>query len=305
MKGHRYARMFPAALLMSFALQDANAGERGSNWSAPVSLGTPPNSEFADICPSISRDGSSLYFFSDRPGGFGGNDLYVSHRDRKTGQWGAAENLGPLLNTPYDDSSAWLTYGGHALYFSSDRPDGQGGLDVWVSWRRDVHDDFGWEAPVNLTGVNDVTNDFSPVAHKDRESGAFTLYFASDRPGGPGLDDIYVSRFDWKAGQFGPATLVAELSTSAVDRLPSVTADGREMIITSNRPGTFGALDLWSSRRLHGSASAWSEPVNLGPDVNSVERDGCGRVTGDGRTLYLHSTRNGGFPMFDLFVSKR
>lgn len=309
--------VFAATLLLAtIALPDSSAAagqQSNSTWSPPVNLGTPPNSEFVEICPSISADGKSLYFFSDRPGGFGSNDLYVSQRHGKTEKWGPPKNLGPKVNTPHDDSAAWLSYDGHLLFLSSDRPGSQGGLDIWVSWRRDTRDDFSWEPPINLTSVNSPANDLSPVVHLDRQTRSLILYFASNRPGGPGLDDIYESRFAWKQGRFTPPTLVAELSSPALDRLPAVRPDGGEMIIASNRTGTLGALDLWSSRRMPGPRSmkeahisppVWSEPVNMGADINSVEVDGCGRFSLDARSLYLHSTRLGGFPLFDLYVSK-
>jgi WD40 repeat protein len=280
-----------------------------SRWSPPVSLGAPPNTAASEICPSSSSDGKSLFFFSDRPDGLGGNDLWVSQRKSSEDQWGEPRNLGPAVNTPYDDSAAWLSPDGYVLLFTSDRPGGVGALDVWITRRDNRNDDFAWRTPINLGAVNSTSNDQSPAYLID-EHGRLVLYFNSNRPGGKGLDDIYLSVYDRRARRFTSPELVEELSSEAADRLPSPGHLGREMFITSNRAGTHGALDVWvSSRERLPQAGRpryrWSEPVNLGEEFNSIEVDGCARVSRDGQTLYLHSTRFGGFPLFDLFVSER
>ena len=281
-----------------------------SRWSPPVSLGAPPNTAAAgELCPSTSPDGKSLFFFSDRPDGQGGNDLWVSHRKSRKDQWGEPRNLGPGVNTPYDDSAAWLSPDGYELFFTSDRPGGAGSLDLWITRRYNRDDDFAWQTPINLGPVNSASNDMSPAYLID-EHGRLVLYFNSNRPGGKGLDDIYMSVYDGRRHTFTSPELVEELSSEAADRLPSPGHLGREMFITSNRAGTHGAFDLWvSSRERLPEAGQpryrWSEPINLGDGFNSIEIDGCARVTRDGQTLYLHSTRFGGFPLFDLYVSEK
>jgi hypothetical protein len=307
----RFTKLGYSLAMAAFVSIDVGAAHdvAPSRWSPPVSLGAPPNSAAADICPSTSPDGKSLFFFSDRPDGLGGNDLWVAHRKSSKDRWGEPKNLGPDLNTPYDDSAAWLSPDGYALLFTSDRPGGAGGLDLWITWRRDRHDDFAWQAPINLGSVNSASNDLSPAYLID-EHGRLVLYFNSNRPGGLGLDDIYMSVYDRSTRTFASPELVEELSSEAADRLPSPGHLGREMFITSNRAGTHGALDLWVSTRERLPQAGrpqyqWSKPINLGDEVNSIEVDGCARVTRDGQTLYLHSTRFGGFPLFDLYVSER
>jgi len=104
-------------------------------------------------------------------------------------------------------------------------------------------------APVNLgSGVNAAANDMGPSIFEDEETGALTLYFASNRAGGMGSDDIYASTLQ-PDETFGPAVLVEELSSPFPDRLPSIRRDGQEISLTSDRPGGFGSLDLWVSTR--------------------------------------------------------
>lgn len=126
-----------------------------AQWSDPVNLGLTVNSPFVDFTPEISKDELSLYFSSNRPGGLGSNDLWVSRRPRVDAPWEQPVNLGSVVNSPANDGAPHLSRDGHLLYFTTNRPGGLGGNDVWMSWRDDVHDDLAWNAPVNLgVGVN-------------------------------------------------------------------------------------------------------------------------------------------------------
>ena len=275
-----------------------------SDWSAPVNLGPVVNTGFTEVCPSISKAGLSLYFFSNRPGGFGGNDIWVSQRASVDDPWGPPQNLGPTVNTEFDDNAPMLSLDGHRLYFSSNRPGGFGGTDLYVSRRHNKRDDFAWQPPVNLgSGVNSFANELTGgPPFEDDETGTITLYFASNRPGGIGSEDIYASTLQ-PDETFGPAVLVEELSSPSLDRLPGIRRDGLEMFVTSNRPGGSGLLELWVSTRAS-TSDPWSMPVNLGPGINTASTQ-CGRLSFRGTALYFTSTRPGGFGSFDLYVSTR
>jgi hypothetical protein len=163
-----------------------------SNWSAPVNLGSVINSTANDQHPSISQDGLSLYFVSDRAGGYGGLDIYVSQRASVDDPWGPPQNLGPTVNSDATDMAPDLTSDGHRLFLHSGRVGGCGDFDLYVSTREDVHDDFGWSAPVNLgCTINSSARDAGPTYTE--EAGGPTLYFTSTRLGGPGDFDIYKS----------------------------------------------------------------------------------------------------------------
>ncbi|HXJ05041.1 MAG TPA: hypothetical protein VNH65_08075 [Candidatus Acidoferrum sp.] len=282
----------------------ADTNDQFSDWAAPVNLGPLVNTGCAELAPSVSKDGLSLYFFSDRPGGFGGNDIWVSQRASVDDPWGPPQNLGPSINTSGDENAPTISLDGHQLYFASDRPGGFGGLDLYVSRRHNKRDDFAWQPPVNLgSGVNIFANEAAAAPFEDDVTGATTLYFHSDRPGGIGGDDIYAATLN-PDETFGPAVLVKELSSPFLDRLPSIRRDGLEMFLTSNRPGTLGLLDLWVSTRAS-TSEPWSTPVNLGPVINSAAVDGRAVLSSDGAALYFHSTRPGGLGGFDLYVSAR
>jgi len=158
-----------------------------SDWSAPVNLGSPVNTAFIDQGASISRDGLSLYLHCGNcPGNVGGADIYVSQRARHDEPWGPPQRLGPNINTAANEQAPRLSRDGHRLFFHSDRTGGVGGQDIYVSLRRDKRDDFGWEPAVNLgSGVNTTANEAQASLFEDEETETTTLYFSSNRSGGP------------------------------------------------------------------------------------------------------------------------
>ena len=163
--------------------------------------------------------------------------------------WGQPVNLGSIINTAANERSPGLSRDGHHLFFATTRPGGSGGFDIWVSWRHDTRDDFGWQTPVNLGAqFNSAATDAGPAYFENDDAGVPLLFLASNRPGGAGGLDIYVSELT-ASGSFGPPVLVNELSGAANDLTPGVRHDGLEIIIASNRAGTIGAQDLWVSTR--------------------------------------------------------
>jgi hypothetical protein len=285
-------------------------------WSVPVNLGPIVNTAFADADPFISKDGLSLYFVAGQGrGGSGLRDLWISQRANTNDPWGPPQNLGPTINSAGHDDAPTLSLDGRRLYFASSRPGGFGGFDLYVSRRRDKRD-FGWETPVNLgSAINTTADEASATFFEDEVTGTIIMYFNSNRPGGPGLDDIYASTLQ-PHETFGLPVLVAELSTPFNDRQPAVRRDGLEMFLGSDRPGTIGNTDLWVATRAS-TADAWSTPVNLGPVVNSPARppdveqanDFRPALSFDGASLYfaaaLRPGNVGDMMFFDLWVTTR
>ena len=282
-----------------------------SDWSAPVNLGPIVNSLSEDIEVSISKDGRSLYVASNRPGGFGGFDIWVSQRASVDDPWGAPQNLGPDINTSFNEQAPAVTLDGHRLFLFSNRPGGVGGNDLYVSRRRDQRDAFGWRPPENLgSGVNSASNENLSIYFEDEENGTATLYFNSNRPGGIGLSDIYASTLQ-RDESFGPAVLVTELSSPFADAGMAIRRDGLELFLSSGsgsaaspRPGSFGLFDMWVATRASTSDS-WSTPVNLGPSVNTAADEARSALSFNGRTLYIISGRPGGVGALDVWVSTR
>jgi hypothetical protein len=300
-------RIFVVIAVLSFlGFSAADDLMQFTDWSAAVNLGPVVNSSFYDASPTISKSGLSLYFQSNRPhpDAQGGFDIYVSQRDSLEDLWETPANLGPTINGPKGEFCNALPVDGHWMIFTSNRPGGCGGQDLWISHRKDKRNDFGWETPVNLGCiVNSAAADHSPFLFNDEAAGQVLLYFSSNRPGGTGLLDIYVSSFSNETGTFGLPVPVAELNTAADDYHPFLRKDGLEMIFASGRPGGFGSIDLYVSTR-ETCLDTWSEPVNLGPTVNSAAADLRPTLSWDGMNLIFASERNGTLNS-DLFMSTR
>ena len=301
---HRPFVAIAVLALVVLSVARPRATPKFSGWSAPGNLGAIINSPFLDSGPALSKHGLSLYFTSTRPDGFGAQDIWVAQRPTEDSPWEAPRNLGSLINTDAIESVPALSRVEHWLFVNSDRPGGLGSGDIWASWRPDVHDDFGWYPPINLgEGVNSAFNEVGAGYFENDDTGIPMLFFASTRPGGQGLTDIYVSP-QVADGSFGPAHLIAGVSSPLLDVRPVPRFDGLELFFGSSRVGTFGGLDLWVATR-NTTAEPWSAPVNLGGVVNTAFGDQQPYVASDRQTLFFASDRPGGFGGLDLYVTVR
>jgi Tol biopolymer transport system component len=265
-------------------------------FGTPTNLGPTINTSVLDITVNIAPDGLSLYFTSDRPGGYGGFDIWVSTRTTIDDPWGEPENLGPLVNSSAFDFAPNISFDGLTLYFNSDRAGGLGGQDIYVTTRSTK--DAPWEEPVNLGAViNSSNNDISPNISAD----GLELFFSSNKTGGKGRDDIYVSKrvsIDEPWGE--PINL--SFNNSAIEGYPSISSDGLSLYFSGFRTGSGskGSGDIWISTRMT-KDDDWSEPVNLGSPVNSSYNEGSPSITAAGTSLYYYSNRSGGYGDVDLW----
>jgi tetratricopeptide (TPR) repeat protein len=154
-----------------------------TGWSEPVNLGANINTEFWESSPSLSPDKNALYFSSNRPGGYGGKDLYVSYR--VNGKWQPAENMGPEINTVGDEIAPFIHADGETLYYTSNGLPGYGGTDIYVMHKIA---DKQWSKPENLGyPINTIQNEGSLFVASD----GLTAYYASDRADTRGFLDLY------------------------------------------------------------------------------------------------------------------
>ena len=155
-------------------------------WSIPESLSENINSSgYNEKSVSQSADGSILLFASNRPGGYGGFDIYYSIKNKKD-EWGPSKNIGDIINTDMDEDGCFLQFDGKTLYFSSTGHDGMGGFDIYKT----EYDSAGgvWSTPENLGyPLNTPDDDIYFVMSKDGKTG----YYASVREDGMGYNDIY------------------------------------------------------------------------------------------------------------------
>jgi outer membrane protein OmpA-like peptidoglycan-associated protein len=175
-----------------FLLRDEGGGEIyfseqvNGKWSEPVPLPGIINSSFEEKSITISSDEKTLYFSSNRPGGFGGLDIYKATKDSK-GEWSNVKNLGPKINTELDDDGPFISFDGVTLYFSSRGRKGMGGFDVFKSTLDPKTND--WSEPENLGyPINTPDDDIYFVSSKDGKK----AYYSSVREDGMGYTDIYM-----------------------------------------------------------------------------------------------------------------
>lgn len=155
-----------------------------TGWSVPKNLGKNINSDYWDSAPSIAPDGQSLYFCSNRTGGYGGIDIYVAYKNEK-GYWEEAINMGPTINTAGDEQAPFIHADNKTLYFSSNGWPGFGGADLFVI-RKKI--DGNWSSPINLGyPINTFDNEGSIAV----AGNGFEGYIASDRADSRGGLDIY------------------------------------------------------------------------------------------------------------------
>lgn len=161
---------------------------RDGTWSKIEKLGEHINTKYWESHASISRDKSRLYFTSNRPGGYGDLDIYVSRR-QSDGSWSEPKNMGPTINTPWREDTPFLTDDGKRLFFSSEGHDSMGRLDVMVSHRTPQ----GWAEPQNLGyPINTTDHDrfFLPIENGSK------AYYARYHHQPPGGKDIFQYHID-------------------------------------------------------------------------------------------------------------
>ena len=153
-------------------------------WGPIVKLNDNINTKYWESHATVSHDNKKLYFTSNRKGSLGGLDIYVAKRD-SSGDWGAPENLGPVINTVYNEESPFLSKDDKTLFFSSRGHFNMGGYDVFYSSKLDNEE---WSVPLNAGYPINSTDDdvfFKPVGD------GYEGYYAIDRPQGFGKEDIY------------------------------------------------------------------------------------------------------------------
>jgi OmpA-OmpF porin, OOP family len=150
--------------------------KEGEEWSVPENMGKKVNAAGWDSEPSISADGKVLYFSSERSGGFGREDIYVSYK-QENGNWGTPKNLGSIINTEGREVSSFIHASGSTLYFSTNNRPGMGEMDIFRSDRNDT----SWSTPVNVGyPINTADNDATLFITADNEKGYYSVYDKKD-----------------------------------------------------------------------------------------------------------------------------
>jgi len=251
------------------------------------------NSPYSDFSPVITPDGNTMYFTSDRPGGAGGQDFWMTRR--VGGEWQAPVNL-KELNTYQNEGPDSITADGKTMYFTgcNRKKDGSDKCDIYVT---NLGGDGKWSKPENLgPPINTEYEECNASISPDGK----TLYFSSDRPGGQGGYDIWVSTLKANGKWSEPKNLGSTVNTSGWEGVAFVAADGVTLFFSSNGHGGFGNADVFVTRlQLDGS---WSEPDNLGGLINSPYNDIYFTFPASGDWAYFSSSNEEGLGKEDIYA---
>lgn len=220
----------------------------GEEWTAPFKLGSNINLESRETHAHISPDGNYLYFVSDRKGGLGGQDIYMCKK-LPNGEWAKAQNMGNVINTPYDEDGIFVHPDGKTIYFSSKGHTSIGGYDIFSS----VMDDAGnWSKPENMGyPVNSTDDDVFFVTSADGKRG----YYSSFKEDGFGEKDIY--QISLEDASEKPVTLLTGIiRVLGEPELP----ENAQVVVTDNETGNL--VGIYKPRKKDGKFSIILNPGN-------------------------------------------
>ena len=233
--------------------------------------------------PTLTVDNRTLYFVGlNREDGSDSEDIYVSCRDERTGEWSRARRIPGLSNPYYNEAPTSVSGDGRLML-------------LFVEGRMcfSMRAANGWSEPRPLPRHLQLGN-WQADAMITADGSA--LLFAANYPT-PGEEkpslNIFVSERD-EQGRWGtPFSIGPAINTAGMERSPFLHPDMKTLYFSSDRPGTLGELDVWVSRRLSDTCwNCWSEPENLGPAINTAGRDCWYKISTDGTTAYF-ARKNG------------
>lgn len=266
------------------------------------------NTKGDEYFPVISIDGKKVYFTgADRKDCIGGEDIFFS--DFVNGAWQPAKNMGPPFSTKKDDAVNSVSADGNILVIFGDYQGAIGGGDNFYVEKTAT----GWSGikhfPKPLNTIYWECDGFLTADGK-------AFLFSSDRPGGigefhqgghffhgyyEGNSDIYVS-LSTDSGWSKPINLGRIINTPYTERSPFLHPDGKTLYFSSDGFYGLGGLDVFKSVKLSDSSwTEWSEPVNLGKDINTSGFDIAYKITTDGKLAYFSSNRPGGKGGYDIY----
>lgn len=256
-------------------------------------LGATVNSINDEYFPSVTSDNEILYFTQKQTNDtYPNEDIYVS--EKQNGVWSKASKLGSSINSEMNEGAHCISASGKYLLFASDnyKNGNEGRIDIFIA-KKQGND---WLTPANMgRNINTRSWDSQPVLSADSKQ----LFFVSDKKGGKGGSDIYVSNIA-EDKKFGEATnLSTVLNTPFDEQRPYLHPDGKTMYFSSDGHPGFGGKDLFKSTL--GENGIWSEPINLGYPINTKGDEFGIFVSADGQTAYISSDREGGFGGQDLY----
>jgi outer membrane protein OmpA-like peptidoglycan-associated protein len=259
-------------------------------------LGDNLNSTFHEYSPLMSADGNTLIFTSNRStddykikSSTNYEDIYITHKTASG--WEPPSKISPDINIKYNDAAASLSADGKTLFLYYE----EGAGDIYTS----TLTDGSWSKPVPLN-KNINTPLFWETSACISADGK-KLYFTSNRPGGQGELDIYVSELDAKGNWGKAANLGSTINTPFNEDSPFIHPDGITLYFSSDGHPTMGSNDIFKSELINGK---WTKAENLGYPINSIEYDGFFSISSDKKTGYYSAMREDGLGSADMYRVK-
>jgi outer membrane protein OmpA-like peptidoglycan-associated protein/tetratricopeptide (TPR) repeat protein len=273
-----------------FAVDYAKQKPLGDYKFEPKNLGDKINTRVSEYFPTLTIDGKELVF--TRRVGNTNEDFYTATRN-DTG-WSVSTALSGQINSPSNEGAQNISQDGQWLIFTGcNFPDGLGSCDLYISYLTNN----GWSNPENLGNkVNSESWDTAPSLSPDKRD----LYFTSNRPGGFGGSDIYISRRLPNGTWSEPQNAGPEINTPGDESCPFIHADNQTLYFTSSGHLGYGGEDLFLVRK--GPGGKWSKAVNLGYPINTIENEGSLSIAADGKTAYYASDRSDSKGGLDLYT---
>lgn len=275
-------------------------------------VGNKVNSTYDEYSPVITLDESAMFFTSRRLRKDSSNkgyysyqdgklheDVYVSYKDFKSGEWMEPEILNKISRqSQVETNEATISVSGDGQLLFIYRGDQNNG-DIFISERQD-DDNYGVPKSMAKGETHDDINSDSWETHATISADGRTLYFVSDRPGGLGGRDIYRS-VKLPNGEWSKALNIgAPVNTPYDEDAPFFHPDGKTLYFSSNGKNSMGGFDVFFSQNIEGDK--WTKPFNFGYPLNSVASDIFFTTTADGQRGYFSSSRDGGVGEKDIYT---
>lgn len=277
--------------------------------NAPVNavitnLGDNINTSSPEYGASVSSDGKTLIFTSRRSDTKGGNtdplfdhqyyeDIYISNWNEERGEWDEASSAEGRLNTEFHDACLNISPDGEQIYVYRNIPRTTRSGDIYVSKKNKRGT---WGSPKPITKSKTINSTYFESSASVTADGK-TLVFVSDRPGGQGLADIYMSTFENKKWS-KPVNLGETINTSLDEKFVFIHPDGKTLFFSSQGHDNIGGYDIFVSYLENGQ---WTAPKNLGYPINTVGEERTFSVTADGKTAYVSAEYENSKGSYDVY----
>lgn len=263
------------------------------NW--PISLGHRVNSVYPELFPSMAVDSQAL-FFTRRINNID-EDLFYALAD-SCGGWLRADNAGVPPNSSSQESSQCISADGHYLFYTrcdnrSENGWAEGGCDMFIAYRTRLDGEWTIGQPFGGT-INTTAYEGMPAVSPDVRE----LFFVSDRLGGYGGYDIWISTFENGVWQL-PQNAGPNINSTGNDIAPYLAADNKTLYFTSDGWPSVGGTDIFMSRRQKNGS--WSKSINLGYPLNTQFDEKSAFSSLDGSALYIASDRGGPAGNYDIY----